>query len=351
HRQCWIELPQRWQWRLYITLVFLALFALPALIISTCYTVIVCTIWNKSRGMAGPRRRTRKGGAAGGAQRALTAGPLLKRVKSVPSRWGCAAPAPDAPAAPAAPAAAPGAGGSLASVPVVRATSKGSRRAPASLVSSFRTRPLSTACSTPDSFHHGPLKDESDCRRASSRGIIPRAKIKTVKMTLVIVFVFVLCWSPYFVLNLLQVYDRIPRTQTNIAVASFVQSLAPLNSAANPLIYCLFSTHICRTLRGWVSHGRDGVVCCGADPGPVTLSLCSQEGAALHVGAGAPGLAHRSPGQQLGRDGDDDTLGDLAVPPRRPAPTPRHHPDSRAARPQCRNIRSLVRVLSHYPRD
>jgi len=27
-------------------------------------------------------------------------------------------------------------------------------------------------------------------------------------------------------------------------VATFIQSLAPLNSAANPLIYCLFSTNI-----------------------------------------------------------------------------------------------------------
>ena len=32
--------------------------------------------------------------------------------------------------------------------------------------------------------------------------------------------------------------------QTLRAVATFIQSLAPLNSAANPLIYCLFSTNI-----------------------------------------------------------------------------------------------------------
>ncbi|KXJ72114.1 hypothetical protein RP20_CCG018793 [Aedes albopictus] len=80
-------------------------------------------------------------------------------------------------------------------------------------------------------------------RRASSRGIIPKAKVKTVKMTIVIVIVFVLCWSPYIVFDLLQVFEQIPKTQTNIAIATFIQSLAPLNSAANPLIYCLFSTH------------------------------------------------------------------------------------------------------------
>lgn len=34
----------------------------------------------------------------------------------------------------------------------------------------------------------GDKHDEADIRRASSRGIIPRAKIKTVKMTFVIVF-------------------------------------------------------------------------------------------------------------------------------------------------------------------
>lgn len=61
--------------------------------------------------------------------------------------------------------------------------------------------------------------------------------------------VFILCWSPYIVFDLLQVYGYIPNTQANVALASFIQSLAPLNSAANPIIYCLFSTHICRSLR------------------------------------------------------------------------------------------------------
>ncbi|XP_034231867.1 neuropeptide S receptor-like [Thrips palmi] len=227
-RQCWIELPQPWHWRLYVTLVALVVFALPAIIISACYTVIVCTIWNKSHGLTGPSRRPRA------THRALIPGPLLERVKSVPTRWRCSqddAGLPDA-------AAGSARGGS--------SRCKGR-------VSSFRPRPFTA---TPAGGSFGPPKEEPDCRRASSRGLIPRAKVKTVKMTLVIVFVFVLCWSPYFVLNLLQVYDHIPRTQSNIAVASFVQSLAPLNSAANPLIYCLFSTHICRTLRCRPSRGR-----------------------------------------------------------------------------------------------
>ncbi|KAJ1528832.1 hypothetical protein ONE63_007206 [Megalurothrips usitatus] len=154
-RQCWIDFVEPWQWQVYMTLVSIALFLAPALIISACYLVIVVTIWSKSRLLVPPRR-----------------------------------------------------------------------------------------------FLNGDASDaEADSRRASSRGIIPRAKIKTVKMTFGIVFVFILCWSPYILFDLLQVFGFVPTTQTNIALASFVQSLAPLNSAANPLIYCVFSTHICRSLR------------------------------------------------------------------------------------------------------
>ncbi|KAG1712248.1 Cardioacceleratory peptide receptor [Nymphon striatum] len=86
-------------------------------------------------------------------------------------------------------------------------------------------------------------------KRASSRGIIPRAKIKTIKLTFVIVFVFIICWSPYFLYDIFQVFGYITDSNTTFAVSTFIQSLAPLNSAANPLIYCLFSTHICRNMR------------------------------------------------------------------------------------------------------
>eukprot|EP00096_Caligus_rogercresseyi_P009385 TRINITY_DN3178_c0_g1_i1.p1 TRINITY_DN3178_c0_g1~~TRINITY_DN3178_c0_g1_i1.p1 ORF type:complete len:410 (+),score=69.45 TRINITY_DN3178_c0_g1_i1:306-1535(+) len=86
--------------------------------------------------------------------------------------------------------------------------------------------------------------DESESRRASSRGLIPKAKVKTIKMTIVIILVFILCWSPYIVFDMLQVYECIPDSPTNRAIATFIQSLAPLNSAANPIIYCLFSANI-----------------------------------------------------------------------------------------------------------
>ena len=96
------------------------------------------------------------------------------------------------------------------------------------------------------------VDDEVESRRASSRGLIPKAKVKTVKMTFVIIFVFILCWSPYIIHDLLQVYGAIPTFGASkgiqAAVATLIQSLSSLNSAANPLIYCLFSTNIGATI-------------------------------------------------------------------------------------------------------
>ena len=52
--------------------------------------------------------------------------------------------------------------------------------------------------------------------------------------------------------DLLQVWEAIPTFCTSkgvqAAVATLIQSLSSLNSAANPLIYCLFSTNIGATL-------------------------------------------------------------------------------------------------------
>ncbi|XP_033611290.1 cardioacceleratory peptide receptor-like [Cryptotermes secundus] len=179
--QCWIDFSEQWQWQLYMTLVAVTLFVVPAVIISACYAIIVTTIWSTSKQLTPDpnRRQSRNSGS-----------------------------------------------GSGSSSSYVRTSGKHRM---------LRLQQLQ--------------QEDHDSRRASSRGIIPKAKVKTIKMTFVIVFVFVTCWSPYIVFDLLQVYGHVPRTQTNIAVASFIQSLAPLNSAANPLIYCLFSTSVGRTLR------------------------------------------------------------------------------------------------------
>ncbi|UJR36407.1 hypothetical protein I4U23_029130 [Adineta vaga] len=82
---------------------------------------------------------------------------------------------------------------------------------------------------------------ESSIRNVRSLGVIPRAKIKTVKMTLVIVIAFTACWSPYFFLMIMNTLDLIQ----NYFLIRVTSSLCYMNSLANPLIYWLFETNFC----------------------------------------------------------------------------------------------------------
>lgn len=188
--QCWIDFDAKWKWQLYMTLVSVTLFVIPAFLIGGCYIIIVITIWSKGNEMV-------PGG--GGAHTSSVNG-----GSSTQGRGGDSS----------------GAGQSSE----VLIKKKGKKR-------------------KGDKSDKGSTTEDVESRRASSRGLIPKAKVKTVKMTFVIIFVFILCWSPYILFDLLQVYDIIPVNNTTTAVATFIQSLAPLNSAANPLIYCLFSTN------------------------------------------------------------------------------------------------------------
>lgn len=107
-KQCWIELGDPWRWQVYMSLVAIVLFIIPALVISLCYAIIVKTIWEKGTYMA-PRERRRNNNN----------GTNHKQQQQ----------------------------------------------------------------------RDNDSDDDRGSRRASSRGIIPRAKVKTVKMTFVIVIV------------------------------------------------------------------------------------------------------------------------------------------------------------------
>jgi len=69
----------------------------------------------------------------------------------------------------------------------------------------------------------------------------------------------VFCWSPYFVFNLLDTYGLLSsaRRQHKYAVSVFIQSLAPLNSVANPIIYVIFSTGILHSIRYTTSYSKN----------------------------------------------------------------------------------------------
>ncbi|XP_040518570.1 neuropeptide S receptor isoform X2 [Gallus gallus] len=100
----------------------------------------------------------------------------------------------------------------------------------------------------------------------TSRGFISRAKVKAIKYSIVIVLAFALCWSPYFLFDILDNFNILPETKERFYASVIIQNLPALNSAINPLIYCLFSNHLCtpfeerrtRRLEGTFRDRSDG---------------------------------------------------------------------------------------------
>ncbi|XP_070569955.1 oxytocin receptor-like [Ptychodera flava] len=85
----------------------------------------------------------------------------------------------------------------------------------------------------------------------AGRGIT-KAKIKMAKMTLVIVIVYFLCWTPFFAVQLWMVWDTNPNIEAPVVVT--LQIMATLNSCTNPWIYMAFSGNLLHELKR---------LCCG----------------------------------------------------------------------------------------
>ncbi|KAE8292745.1 Vasopressin V2 receptor [Larimichthys crocea] len=78
-------------------------------------------------------------------------------------------------------------------------------------------------------------------------GEVSAAMSKTVRMTLVIVLVYSLCWAPFFSVQLWAAWD--PDPPQNGAVFTLLMLLASLNSCTNPWIYSAFSSSVSTELR------------------------------------------------------------------------------------------------------
>ncbi|KAM6382241.1 vasopressin V1a receptor [Alca torda] len=79
----------------------------------------------------------------------------------------------------------------------------------------------------------------------SSVKTISRAKIRTVKMTFVIVSAYVVCWAPFFTIQMWSVWDQhFPWVDSENTATTVTALLASLNSCCNPWIYMFFSGHL-----------------------------------------------------------------------------------------------------------
>ncbi|XP_036374352.1 arg8-vasotocin receptor-like [Megalops cyprinoides] len=83
------------------------------------------------------------------------------------------------------------------------------------------------------------LQSEKNEGRTSTKGI-SSAMLKTVKMTFVIILVYTICWSPFFVVQLWSVWSP-SSAPTEGPAFVIIMLLASLNSCTNPWIYLYYS--------------------------------------------------------------------------------------------------------------
>uniref|UniRef100_A0A670Z763 Arginine vasopressin receptor 1B n=1 Tax=Pseudonaja textilis TaxID=8673 RepID=A0A670Z763_PSETE len=79
--------------------------------------------------------------------------------------------------------------------------------------------------------------------RVSSVRTISRAKIRTVKMTFVIVMAYVACWAPFFSVQMWTVPSFWTLLSSDVTF-TITMLLASLSSCSNPWIYMFFSGHL-----------------------------------------------------------------------------------------------------------
>lgn len=97
---------------------------------------------------------------------------------------------------------------------------------------------------------------ERNSRRKSSRfsaGTI-FFEVKATKTLIILLSVFCICWSPFFVLTLLSLYspgafDGLPRELMNFLKITFVYLLPNCNAAFNPIIYTTYNHHFRKAIQ------------------------------------------------------------------------------------------------------
>ncbi|XP_011498625.1 PREDICTED: gonadotropin-releasing hormone II receptor isoform X2 [Ceratosolen solmsi marchali] len=81
----------------------------------------------------------------------------------------------------------------------------------------------------------------TDRIRRSSLGFLGRARVRTLKMTIIIVLVFFICWTPYYVMSLWYWIDRVTAKKVDLRIQRGLFIFACTNSCMNPIVYGAFN--------------------------------------------------------------------------------------------------------------
>uniref|UniRef100_A0A8C3PLV8 Type II GnRH receptor n=2 Tax=Calidris pygmaea TaxID=425635 RepID=A0A8C3PLV8_9CHAR len=129
------------------------------------------------------------------------------------------------------------------------------------------------------------LFSSRDASLRCSRNNIPRARLRMLKMSLVIVSSFILCWTPYYLLGLWHWFcPRAVEKRVSPALAHILFIFGLFNACLDPITYGLFTIPF---RRGWgcpCGHGQEP-----QPPSPATGSFhCSAS--SLPPKRGVPGV-------------------------------------------------------------
>ncbi|CAL9700617.1 unnamed protein product [Knipowitschia caucasica] len=76
-----------------------------------------------------------------------------------------------------------------------------------------------------------------------------RSERKVTRMVVVIVVVFVLCWLPFFIINMVNLVVIIPESSATAGIYFFAVILSYANSCANPVLYGFLSDNFKQSFR------------------------------------------------------------------------------------------------------
>src|SRR6218665_869090 len=145
-------------------------------------------------------------------------------------------------------------------------------------------------------------------RTVRDSGAIPRAKMKTIKMTLSIICTFIVCWTPYFVVHMIHIWSEytfhIPKP-----VYAFADTIAFLNTALNPILYGCFNIRPRRNRRA-----IDGSCHFRSKDGRVLLDITRDSGRCRTPSIGSKVASETPPGNdaRTPRNGNRRSRGESA---------------------------------------
>ncbi|KAL0278397.1 UNVERIFIED_CONTAM: hypothetical protein PYX00_000228 [Menopon gallinae] len=84
-------------------------------------------------------------------------------------------------------------------------------------------------------------QDDTNWFRRSNVGFFGKAKIRTLKMTIIIVVVFIVCWTPYYVICIWYWIDSKSAELVDQRIQKGLFLFASANSCMNPIVYGAFN--------------------------------------------------------------------------------------------------------------